>query len=1134
MQTQTAFFVAALALAGAAATGAPMRIHVVPGGSDANPGTADRPLRTLERARDQIRALKKNEGLPPGGIVVELAGGRYERRTTFELTSADSGTPEAPIVYRSAPGERAWFHGGRDIPLAEFAPLTDTNLRQRIAEEAREHVRCLNLKEAGIRFYTRLPDRFNGYSFIKQTRRRPEAGFGYDPEHGYDVKAGFLPMEPFSNGKALPPARWPNQGFTHYETIVDPGKGRPGDSDYGGCVFTFTSAPGRLERWAAAEELILYGHWRRDYYGFSVRATAIDLEKSTVTLTRATLDRRSQRFYAQHLPEELDMPGEWYLHRSSGTLCLWPPAGAEAITFPVLEQPFVRMSGVSHVTLHGLGFEYTRHNAVAVDAGESNRVIACEVRRIGMNAVVVQGGRDHCVLGCDIHDTGHGGITLRGGDRKTLTASGHVAENNHIHHTSRVQRTHTLPLCLSGVGQRASHNLIHHTPHMAVTFKGNDHVMEYNEIYLVMMETAEGGVFYTGYDWTARGNIIRHNFIHHVTGAGHGGVRLAHLDDSASGTEMHGNISCRLEGGVSICGGNGNRIHDNLFIQCKRAVDIGPRGHDTLLPDGKGFCVAKKESSNPGMGRGLRKRLLAVPWNKPPYSTRYPELLQLFTKEPIAAPWFNVVTRNIAVDCGASVLAHSGMKKEWSTVEDNWRLGDPGFVEPERSKLDFRLKPDAEVYKQGFQRLQFGKVGLYQSPDRASWPVAPEPAPKNWKPRWLLKREAEGGLPVRIFPVAGIKEGRNIVIDGKVDPDEWQPPQFDATDPTRHRYANVRMDLHGREVAFPSQALIETDGDNLYVAFANRIDPKHGVTGGHRWGRNDAVEVSLARVPSPLHQGSEIPFTFRGYTDGFFESTTESGHTEDEARAALHGVKFAAELTAPDMWSAEWKIPLASIGVHLAKRNVPILAHLAVRNVGSKLWVMWRSDGGVSWRVHGGFALWLKPFGDLAFMPGLEPARVDVHVRPSRKGMGLRAGKGAEDFWWKGVNRVVFRRDPLLADRWHSFSFQFTSAEDGNVTLSLRGGGAGAARTWYDSIRIEGAELVNGDFELPGENGVPNGWRWQGKDPKPLTASSRAASGTSMAVVSSGGGMLNQSIAVTKGRTITVHLQARSAVEYGE
>ncbi|MDH7504119.1 MAG: hypothetical protein QHJ82_15585, partial [Verrucomicrobiota bacterium] len=41
--------------------------HVSPAGSDSNPGTASSPFATLERARDAVRELKREKGLPAGG-----------------------------------------------------------------------------------------------------------------------------------------------------------------------------------------------------------------------------------------------------------------------------------------------------------------------------------------------------------------------------------------------------------------------------------------------------------------------------------------------------------------------------------------------------------------------------------------------------------------------------------------------------------------------------------------------------------------------------------------------------------------------------------------------------------------------------------------------------------------------------------------------------------------------------------------------------------------------------------------------------------------------------------------------------------------------------------------------------------
>jgi hypothetical protein len=37
---------------------------------------------------------------------------------------------------------------------------------------------------------------------------------------------------------------------------------------------------------------------------------------------------------------------------------------------------------------------------------------------------------------------------------------------------------------------------------------------------------------------------------------------------------------------------------------------------------------------------------------------------------------------------------------------------------------NFQLKDDSPALKLGFQRIPLEKIGLYESPDRASWPVS--------------------------------------------------------------------------------------------------------------------------------------------------------------------------------------------------------------------------------------------------------------------------------------------------------------------------------------------------------------------------------------------------------------------------
>ena|SRR5947209_4661796 len=74
-------------------------LYVTTTGSDANPGTIDKPFATPEPARDAIRVLRATvAGLPAGGVTVWFRQGTYIRNTPFQLASQDSGTPDKPIL----------------------------------------------------------------------------------------------------------------------------------------------------------------------------------------------------------------------------------------------------------------------------------------------------------------------------------------------------------------------------------------------------------------------------------------------------------------------------------------------------------------------------------------------------------------------------------------------------------------------------------------------------------------------------------------------------------------------------------------------------------------------------------------------------------------------------------------------------------------------------------------------------------------------------------------------------------------------------------------------------------------------------------------------------------------------------
>ncbi len=433
-----------------------------------------------------------------------------------------------------------------------------------------------------------------------------------------------------------------------------------------------------------------------------------------------------------------------------------------------------------------------------------------------------------------------------------------------------------------------------------------------------------------------------------------------------------------MGGGVSICGGAANNVHDNLFVECAWGVDIGPRGKDMFEPDGQGgFTMV----GQPGWA-SLAKYLVRYKWNEPPYSTRYPKLVEIFTKRPIAAPWFNTVTRNAMADCGRGIRA-SGMEPEWSVVADNWEGEDPGFVEKDHTKLDFRLRDDAAVYDEiGFKPLSIDGVGLYQSPDRRSWPVTLDLPPKDWKPRWMrLRDEAKRSptdLPVfRVMQVTG-----KIVIDGIVDPMEWTPGDATGRAPEIHDTAELVWTHTGEKAHLPSQAMLQTDDTHLYVSFRNEIDPAAGLSGGHKWGRDDAVEIALAEVT-----GGEIGpiVVLRGYADGYWESSAEAGAPAEVVERAGQGVSYAAAPSGDAMWCAEWRIPFASLGLDPAMRNPRLVFNLSARKPVGDEWVMWNRKGGTTWEVHQSGFLWLAQFGDMSAGGKQRPSQVHIDIDSRQK-----------------------------------------------------------------------------------------------------------------------------------------------------
>ena len=458
----------------------------------------------------------------------------------------------------------------------------------------------------------------------------------------------------------------------------------------------------RPKHWVGEPELLLYGYWFWDWADSYERVVSLDPEQHLIELAQPWHNYGfsiGAPFYAINALSELDAPGEWYLDRATSTLLFYPPSDpTKADTeFSVFAAPMVEIQDASNVRFEGLTWELGCADALRVHGGSNCVFAGCTVRHFAGNGIEIHGGQKHALISCDIWSMGRGGTILSGGNRKTLTPGSHVIENCDIHDLSRIDHTYTPAVILDGVGNRLSHNRFHDVLSSAMRVGGNDHVIEYNEVFNAVLESDDqGGADMFG-NPSFRGNVYRFNYWHHIgnwrgTGeqpkCGQAGIRL---DDAICGTLIFGNIFERCSagklgfGGIQIHGGKDNVVENNVFIDCAAALSFTPWSPQRW-----------RDFVKSALDKGEVDREL--------YLQRYPELANL-----AETPNTNHVRHNVAVRCGEL------LRRAPKSIEavDNLML----------EKGEFSSKPNNSLLNRpGSSRIPVEKMGLYRDVWRRQTP----------------------------------------------------------------------------------------------------------------------------------------------------------------------------------------------------------------------------------------------------------------------------------------------------------------------------------------------------------------------------------------------------------------------------
>ena len=685
-------------------------LYISPGGSDENDGSFEHPLATVEKARDLLRAMDKTNKT---GLTVALMAGEY-RVPALSFTAEDGGAESCPVTYAAYGDGEVILNGGVTLSPASFAPVADETVLSRFPENARDKIVCADLFALGVT----AEDYGKLYAIGSYNTASKYTGDWTGP----------LACELFFNDMRCTVARWPNSGEWLYTgKVIRTGEGRESNgnatrndnwenlTDPTPDIYEVSGdLAARIESWATLEGVWMFGYWKYDWADASTPIENYDPETRQLTPKFVSVygTKTGAPFYFYNVPEELDAPGEWYLDRENGKLYLYPPEelSAASVDLSLSTEPVIRVENANYLTFDGLTLKGTRGSGMEL-TGDHNTVQHCLIKNVAGNALSMT-GFGNLASENEITRTGKGGISLSGGDRETLTPGENKADNNLIHDWSEIYLTYQPAVSLGGVGNICSHNEIYNSPHEAITYSGNNHVIEYNVIHDVCLLSDDAGAIYSGRSWVMYGNVIRYNAVFNVGAHGHEPTGI-YMDDALSGQTVYGNLVVNApDVGISLCGGRDHDVRNNIVI----ITNQEPFTYDQRARD---VALAGKDYDD-----GMWNELKASPWQTPVWQQAFPQMTRFtddFSRindaDFVPNPAYSVVSGNLTVCFSGDLGSFSEGAKAYSDISGNacFRLKQMKDIFTDYKNGDYSLPEDSLVFSvlPDFEPLPIGEMGRY-------------------------------------------------------------------------------------------------------------------------------------------------------------------------------------------------------------------------------------------------------------------------------------------------------------------------------------------------------------------------------------------------------------------------------------
>ncbi len=597
--------------------------------------------------------------------------------------------------------------------LTRFEPVRNPAILGRLDPAVARRVRVCRLADEGIRSWGGLQSR--GFA-------RP-----VHPSH----------PELFWRSVPLDLAGYP--GKNRYLAISGVGQAEPDGwrGTIGNLQHGFFYQDERPRTWAPNPHLWVHGYWAWDWANSVEQVASLDPDRGFVE-TRPPYGnygfRIGNRFQFLNVLEELGRGGDYALDVDAGLVYFLEPEDAGQggdLLLSLLEEPILAVRGAADIRVEGLVFEAARGHGILLADADRALVRDCTVRNVGNHGIQVLGGRGVQVRDNTVHDCGDGGIHVLGGNRATLERADGAIDNNHIHHIATWTRCYQPAILLGGVGLSARHNLIHDCPHTAILFWGNDMAIESNEIYSVVLETGDAGAIYTGRDYTFRGNEVSRNYIHHLGGVGMGTMGI-YNDDCVSGTRMRGNVFHEVSRAIFLGGGRDFIVEDNVFVDCRPAVEMDGRGasvHPNWRKMVDGFMRERfyhvsgpDRPDEPGPERPDGSARPDGPSGPPaeasaaesPYVDRWPELAEIHRLYQANRPIPPSARFQGNVFCSDRKIEFTeDAEKGDIRLAHNCHCGRDAFLDPDFG--DWTLRPDSLPASLGHVPADLSAMGLVES-----------------------------------------------------------------------------------------------------------------------------------------------------------------------------------------------------------------------------------------------------------------------------------------------------------------------------------------------------------------------------------------------------------------------------------